>query len=134
MRITAALNSAYDQELSKMLKHAKLVRAPTSLAAIEMFEHDGLEAAAGVRQALVSAQKSAKGFHVLPNAYTHIDQAMTIPKGARLHPSLSSGAGGRIEVERLHPNLPRPQRPIGGARASRMNPCPEYTAIVIVCR
>lgn len=80
-RIATALNSAYDQELSHMLKHAKLVRAPTSLAAIELFEHDELEAAAGVRQALVSAQKSAKGFRVLPDAYTHIDQAVTIPKG-----------------------------------------------------
>ena len=81
VRIATALNSAYDQELSRMLKHAKLVRAPTSLAAIELFRHDGLEAAAGVRQALVSAQKSAKGFRVLPDAYTHIDQAVTIPKG-----------------------------------------------------
>ncbi len=102
-----------------MLKHAKLVRAPTSLAAIEIFEHDGLEAAAGVRQALVTAQKSAKGFRVLPDAYTHIDQAVTIPKGARLHPALSPGAGGRIEGEQLHQSLPRPQRPIVGAGDSK---------------
>jgi len=80
-RIATALNSAYDLELSRMLKHAKLVRAPTSAAAIELFEHDGLEAAAGVRQALVEEQKSAKGLRVLPDAYTHIDQAMTIPRG-----------------------------------------------------
>ena len=81
VQIATALNSAYDQELSKMLKHAKLVRAPTSLAAIELFEKQRLDAAAGVRQALVSAQKSAKDFRVLPDAYTHIDQAVTIPKG-----------------------------------------------------
>jgi polar amino acid transport system substrate-binding protein len=64
-----------------MLKHAKLVRAPTSLDAIELFERQGLDAAAGVRQALVTAQKSAKGMRVLPDAYTHIDQAVTIPRG-----------------------------------------------------
>jgi polar amino acid transport system substrate-binding protein len=81
VQIATALNSAYDQELSRMLKHAKLVRAPTSLAAIELFERQGLEAAAGVRQALVTAQKSAKDLRVLPDAYTHIDQAVTIPKG-----------------------------------------------------
>jgi polar amino acid transport system substrate-binding protein len=81
VQIATALNSAYDQELSKMLKHAKLVRAPTSLAAIELFERGGIDAAAGVRQALVTAQKSAKGMRVLPDAYTHIDQAVTIPKG-----------------------------------------------------
>ena len=80
-RIATALNSAYDLELSRMLKHAKLVRAPTSEAAIELFEHDGLEAAAGVRQALVDAQRRAKGVRVLPDAYTHIDQAVTIPRG-----------------------------------------------------
>jgi polar amino acid transport system substrate-binding protein len=81
VRIATALNSAYDLELSRMLKHAKLVRAPTSAAAIELFEHDGLEAAAGVRQALVDAQRRAKRLRVLPDAYTHIDQAMTIPRG-----------------------------------------------------
>ena len=81
VRIATALNSAYDLELSRMLKHAKLVRAPTSEAAIELFEHEGLDAAAGVRQALAEAQKNSKGLRVLPDAYTHIDQAVTIPRG-----------------------------------------------------
>ena len=81
VRIATALNSAYDLELSRMLKHAKLVRAPTSDAAIELFQHDGLEAAAGVRQALVEAQKHSAGLRVLPDAYTHIDQAVTILRG-----------------------------------------------------
>jgi polar amino acid transport system substrate-binding protein len=64
-----------------MLKRAKLVRAPTSEAAIELFQHDGLDAAAGVRQALVEAQKHSKGLRVLPDAYTQIEQAVTIPRG-----------------------------------------------------
>jgi len=34
------------------------VRAPTSLAAIEMFLHEKLEAAAGVKQALVAFAKT----------------------------------------------------------------------------
>jgi polar amino acid transport system substrate-binding protein len=80
-RIATALNSAYDLELSKLLKHASLVRAPTSLAAIELFQHDRLEAAAGVRQALEDAQSSAPGTRVLPDAYMSIEQAMTMPKG-----------------------------------------------------
>jgi polar amino acid transport system substrate-binding protein len=81
VRIATALNSAYDLELSRMLKHAKLVRAPTSDAAIQLFEHDGLDAAAGVRQALAEAQKHSKGLRVLPDAYTQIEQAVTIPRG-----------------------------------------------------
>lgn len=81
VRIATALNSAYDLELSRTLKHAKLVRAPTSDAAVALFEHDGLEAAAGVRQALIEAQKHSKGVRVLPDAYTQIEQAVTIPRG-----------------------------------------------------
>jgi polar amino acid transport system substrate-binding protein len=81
VRIATALNSAYDLELSNMLKHAALVRAPTSAAAIELFEHNGLEAAAGVRQALEDAQRSNPGLRVLPDAYTRIEQAMTVPQG-----------------------------------------------------
>lgn len=81
VRIATALNSAYDLELSKLLKRATLVRAPTSAAAIELFEHDRLAAAAGVRQALEDAQKSTPGVRVLPDAYMSIEQAMTMPKG-----------------------------------------------------
>ncbi|HXJ00406.1 MAG TPA: transporter substrate-binding domain-containing protein [Micropepsaceae bacterium] len=81
VRIATALNSAYDLELSRMLKHATLVRAATSAAAIELFEHEGLNAAAGVRQALMEAQRARPGLRVLPDAYTRIDQAMTIPRG-----------------------------------------------------
>jgi polar amino acid transport system substrate-binding protein len=79
VHITTALNSAYDLELSHILKHAMLVRAPTSAAAIELFQHDNLEAAAGVRQALEDAKKP--GLRVLPDAYMSIEQAMTVPKG-----------------------------------------------------
>lgn len=80
-RISTALNSAYDLELSKTLKRATLVRAPTSAAGIELFAHDRLDAAAGVRQALEEAQKTTPGTRVLPDAYMSIEQAMTMPKG-----------------------------------------------------
>jgi polar amino acid transport system substrate-binding protein len=81
VRIATALNSAYDLELSKILKHATLVRAPTSAAGIALFQHDRLEAAAGVRQALEDAQKTTPGTRILPDAYMSIEQAMTMPQG-----------------------------------------------------
>ena len=81
VRISAALNSAYDLVLTRTLKHAALVRTPTSPEAIALFETGGLDAAAGIRQALVDAQKATPGFRVLPDAYTRVDQAMTVPAG-----------------------------------------------------
>jgi len=81
VRITAALNSAYDQVLSRTLKNATLVRGPTSAASIDMFIHDKLEAAAGVRQTLTEAQRANPGLRVLPDSFTRVDQAIAVPRG-----------------------------------------------------
>ena len=81
VRITAALNSAYDLYLSKTLKNATLVRAPTSGAAIELFVSDKLDAAAGVRQNLLDGQKLHSGLRILLDAFTRVDQAMGMPPG-----------------------------------------------------
>ena len=81
VRISAALNSAYDLYLTKTLKNAALVRAPTSADSIELFVNDRLEAAAGVRQNLLDGQKLHPGLRLLPDAFTRVDQAMCMPPG-----------------------------------------------------
>jgi polar amino acid transport system substrate-binding protein len=81
VRVTAALNSAYDLYLSKTLKNATIVRAPTSGAAIELFVSDKLDAAAGVRQNLLDGQKLHLGLRILTDAFTRVDQAMCMPPG-----------------------------------------------------
>ncbi len=54
VRIAVGRGSAYDLYLTRTLKHAQLVRKPTSVAALEMFLTQQLEAAAGVRQSLAA--------------------------------------------------------------------------------
>ena len=53
VRVAVGNKSAYDLYLTRTLKRAQIVRAPTSPATIEFFLRDKLEAAAGVKQPLL---------------------------------------------------------------------------------
>ena len=53
VRVAVGNKSAYDLYLTRTLKQAQIVRAPTSPAAIEVFVRDKLEAAAGLKQPLL---------------------------------------------------------------------------------
>jgi polar amino acid transport system substrate-binding protein len=81
IRIAVGNKSAYDLYLSRTLKHAQLVRAPTSPAAIELFVRDRLEAAAGVKQPLVQYAQSNPGVRVIDGRFMAIEQAMGMPRG-----------------------------------------------------
>jgi len=80
VRVAVGSKSAYDLYLSRTLKRAQLVRAPTSPAAIEMFLHEKLEAAAGVKQALVAFAKTHSDLRVIDGRFMAIEQAMGTPK------------------------------------------------------
>ncbi|MGY2376383.1 transporter substrate-binding domain-containing protein [Pseudomonas sp. SDO524_S393] len=76
-RIAVGQGAAYDLYLSRTLKHAQLVRAPTSAAAVDWFVEQELDAAAGVRDFLrtqVSAQR-----RLLDDDFMTIRQAMAVP-------------------------------------------------------
>jgi polar amino acid transport system substrate-binding protein len=81
VRIAVGAKSAYDLFLSRTLTHARIVRASTALEAMEMFRRDGLEAVAGVRQALVSSARNVPGARVLTDRFMVIAQAAGVPKG-----------------------------------------------------
>jgi polar amino acid transport system substrate-binding protein len=83
IRIAVGLNSAYDLYLTRMLKHATLVRASVGGggAGIDLFVKDKLDAAAGVRQPLDDYAKSHPEVRVMPDAFQEIRQAMGTPKG-----------------------------------------------------
>jgi polar amino acid transport system substrate-binding protein len=81
IRIAVGLKTAYDLFLTRNLKHATLVRAPTSQAAIELFLRDRLDAAAGVRQPLASAAREHPGLRVLEESFMVIGQAAGVPRG-----------------------------------------------------
>ena len=83
VRVAVGNKSAYDLYLTRTLKRAQLVRAPTSPAAIEVFLKDKLEAAAGVKQPLVQFAKSNPNVRVMDGRFMAIEQAMGTPKGRR---------------------------------------------------
>ena len=81
VRIAVGSGAAYDLYLARTLKNAQLVRLPSSQAAIDQFLTSfELEAAAGVRQALVASTRGKPGFRVLDPGFSRIDQALAIPR------------------------------------------------------
>ena len=81
VRVAVGNKSAYDLYLTRTLKRAQLVRAPTSPAAIEVFLKDKLEAAAGVKQPLVQFAKGNPMVRVMDGRFMVIEQAIGTPKG-----------------------------------------------------
>ena len=84
VRIAVGQKSAYDLYLTRAIKRATLVRAPTSQAAIELFVREKLEAAAGVKQPLVQFAAANPGVRVIEGRFMAIEQAMGTPKGRQV--------------------------------------------------
>lgn len=79
-RIAVGKGAAYDLYLTRALKHAELVRADSSAAAIDLFLAGGLTAAAGVRQPLEATARADTRYRVVDGRFTQILQAMGTPK------------------------------------------------------
>ncbi len=80
-RAAAGRGSAYDLYLTRELKAATLVRAPTSPEVTDFFLAQNLEVAAGVKQQLEADAKRVGGVRLLPGRFMVIEQAMGVPKG-----------------------------------------------------
>ena len=80
-RIVVGQGSAYDLYLSRELKHAQIVRAPTSPTVVSAFLDQQLEVAAGVKQQLQADAARLPGLRLLPGRFMEIQQAMGLPKG-----------------------------------------------------
>ena len=78
IRIAVGAGSAYDLYLTREIRHATLVRAPTSQAAIALFT-TGLDAAAGVSNALAAFAATTPGYRLTPR-FMLIQQAMAMPR------------------------------------------------------
>jgi polar amino acid transport system substrate-binding protein len=81
IRIALGFNAAYDLFLTRTLKQAEILRAPSPSAALELFYKDRLEAAAGVRQALDSFAAGKPDLRVLADAFMSIRQTVASPPG-----------------------------------------------------
>lgn len=80
-RVVVGRGSAYDLFLTRELKAATLVRAPTSPEVTNQFLAQNLDVAAGVRQQLEADAKRTGGVRLLPGRFMVIEQAMGVPKG-----------------------------------------------------
>ena len=80
-RIAVGNGSAYDLYLSREVKAAQLLRAPTSPAVVDFFLAQHLEVAAGVKQQLQMDAKRLPGLRLLDGRFMVIQQAMGLPKG-----------------------------------------------------
>ncbi|MGN3962927.1 ABC transporter substrate-binding protein [Burkholderia gladioli] len=79
-RVVVGQGSAYDLFLTRSLKHARIVRAPTSPTVVGTFLEQGLEVAAGVRQQLQADASATPGLRLLDERFMVIRQAMGLPK------------------------------------------------------
>jgi len=81
VRIAVGAGSAYDLYLSRELKHAQLVRAPTSPVVVDTMVAQKLDVAAGVKQQLEADAKRVPAVRLLDGRFMVIEQAMATPKG-----------------------------------------------------
>lgn len=79
-RIAVGKGSAYDLYLTREIRHAELVRAPSSPLVVDTFLLQGLEVAAGVKQQLEADARRLPGLRLLPGRFMVIQQAMGCPK------------------------------------------------------
>ena len=81
VRVVVGRGSAYDLYLTRALKQARLLRAPTSPAVTDMMVAESIEVAAGVKQQLQADAQRLPGLRLLDGRFMVINQAMAIPKG-----------------------------------------------------
>jgi polar amino acid transport system substrate-binding protein len=79
-RVAVGKGSAYDLFLTRELKAAQIVRAPTSPAVVKTFIDEQLEVAAGVKQQLEADAAKAGGLRLLDERFMVIRQAMGVAK------------------------------------------------------
>lgn len=79
VRIAVGDKTAYDLYLTRTLGHAKLVKAPTSAAAIDLFRKERLDAVAGVKNPLVLVARADPALRVIEGNFMVIGQAAGVP-------------------------------------------------------
>lgn len=80
-RVVVGQGSAYDLFLSRELRHAQILRAPSSPAVVDFFLQQNADVAAGVKQQLEADAARRGGLRLLPGHFMVIRQAMGCPRG-----------------------------------------------------
>jgi len=79
-RVVVGQASAYDLYLTRSLRHAAIVRAPSSQEVVATFLAQGVEVAAGVRQQLEQDAAQHDGLRLLAGRFMTISQAMGVAR------------------------------------------------------
>jgi polar amino acid transport system substrate-binding protein len=92
VRVVVGHGSAYDLYLTRELKNATILRAPSSPAVVDHFMKEQADVAAGVKQPLEADAKRIGGLRLLPGRFMVIQQAMGCPRsrGAQAAAELAS--------------------------------------------
>lgn len=80
-RIAIAARGVYEFFLKRHLKHAKLVSAPSTHAAFDLFVAEKLDALVGLRPRLVADAEMMPGSRVVNGRFMLVEQAVASPKG-----------------------------------------------------
>lgn len=80
-RVVVGQGSAYDLFLTRQLKAATLLRAPSSPAVVDHFLAEAADVAAGVKQQLEADAQRLPGLRLLPGRFMVIEQAMVVQAG-----------------------------------------------------
>lgn len=78
--VVVGQGSAYDLHLTRELRHATIVRAPSSPAVVQTFVDSGSDVAAGVKQQIEADAHRLGGLRLLDGRFMVIRQAMGVPK------------------------------------------------------
>jgi polar amino acid transport system substrate-binding protein len=81
IRIATPRGDASDLYLTRMLKHATLIRAESHAAAIELVRTGGADAKASPRPVLIPESAALPGSRVLNDGFADIQFAVLVPKG-----------------------------------------------------
>jgi polar amino acid transport system substrate-binding protein len=81
IRVAVGKGSAYDLYLTRELKQATILHAPTSQNVVDFFVAEKLDVAAGVKQQLQMDAKRVPGMRLLDGRFMVINQAMGTPRG-----------------------------------------------------
>lgn len=78
--VMLATGAAYDHALTRMLRHATILRADTPALSIDRFLHGEGDAVAAVLQTLQAQLAGQSGVRILPDPFLTIGQAMAVPR------------------------------------------------------
>ena len=94
--IIVGKGSAYDLYLTREIKNAALLRAPSSQAVVDDFVSGKGNVAAGVKQQLESDAKRYEGLRMIPGRFMVINQAIGIPKARSQYEQATAYLSGVI--------------------------------------